>query len=98
MRTAMDLEQELLSDRRGEEVRVMRSSPQPWLDAHSGERAAGDLVGRLSDLALRGRDGERAHWLSESSGVAPYAQRVRASCAATCAFARRSAMLASRAR
>ena len=61
VRPAMDLEQELLSDRRREQVGVMRSSPEPWFDADPGERAAGDLIGRLGDLVPRGRDGERAH-------------------------------------
>src|SRR6266851_9771940 len=98
MRTAMDLEEELLSARRGEDVRVMRSSPWPRLDADAGERAARDLVGRLGDLIPRGRDGERAHGRDESSGAALYAQRVSASCAATWAFAWRSAMFASSAR
>ena len=62
VRAAMDLEQELLSARGREHVRVMRSSPQPRLDADSCERAARDLVSRLGDLLPRGGDGERAHW------------------------------------
>ena len=62
VRAAMDLEQELLSAGGRQHVRVMRSPPQPRLDADSGERAARDLVGRLGDLLRRGRDGERAHW------------------------------------
>jgi hypothetical protein len=62
VRAAMDFEQELLSARGREHVRVVRSSPEPRLDADSGERAARDLVGRLGDLLRRGRDGERAHW------------------------------------
>ena len=70
VRTAVDLEQELLPARRGEDIRVVRSSARPWLDADPGKRAARDLVGRLCDLVLRGRDGERAHGRDESSGAA----------------------------
>ena len=61
MRAAVDLEKELLPAGCREQVRVMRAPARPGLDANSGERAARDLVGRLSDLVLRGRDGERAH-------------------------------------
>jgi hypothetical protein len=64
----MDLEKELLSAGRGEHVRVMRSSARPRVHTDSGERAARDLIRRLSDLVLRRRDSERAHGRDESSG------------------------------
>src|SRR5439155_4716346 len=83
VRTAVDLEKELFPAGCCEQVRVMRAPARPRLDANSGERAARDLVGRLSALVLRGRDGERAHGRDESSREGPYAQRVNASCAAT---------------
>src|SRR5882762_5934030 len=44
VRATVDLEQELFSARRGEEIGVVRSPAQPRLDPHSSERAAGDLV------------------------------------------------------
>src|SRR5213596_2448783 len=56
VRASMDLEEELLASRRREHVCVMRPSARPRLDANSGERAARDLVRRLSDLVLRRRD------------------------------------------
>ena len=68
VRTAVDLEEELLAGRRGENVGMMRAAARPELDADAPERAARDLVGRARDLILRRRDRQDPHDRRDSSG------------------------------